>query len=113
MSGFKMIFLEKLLVFFNYILRANTSTGVSLQDFLEEVMGFLTITFIGRPETSAGGTGPLWIPVPTKLFHNGGSKTWPVLCTCRSSLVLKLLIKLLYFVVSRNEWNMFFHNFGA
>ena len=21
----------------------------------------------------AGGTGPLWIPVPTKLFHNGGS----------------------------------------
>ena len=22
----------------------------------------------------AGGTGPLWIPVPTKLFHNGGSE---------------------------------------
>ena len=21
----------------------------------------------------AGGTGPSWIPVPTKLFHNGGS----------------------------------------
>ena len=21
----------------------------------------------------ARGTGPLWIPVPTKLFHNGGS----------------------------------------
>ena len=48
MSGFKMIFLEKLLVFFNYILRANTSTGVWLQDFLEEVMGFLTITLVDQ-----------------------------------------------------------------
>ena len=30
----------------------------------------------------AGGTGPLWIPVPTKLFHNGGSGDWSPPCTC-------------------------------
>ena len=36
----------------------------------------------------AGGTGPLWIPVPTKLFHNGGSTTWSVVCTCNSNLKL-------------------------
>ena len=32
----------------------------------------------------AGGTGPLWIPVPTKLFHNGGSEDWSPSCTCRT-----------------------------
>ena len=31
---------------------------------------------------TAGGTGPLWIPVPTKLFHNGGSGDWSPPCTC-------------------------------
>ena len=31
----------------------------------------------------AGGTGPLWIPVPMKLFHNGGSGGWSPPCTCK------------------------------
>ena len=26
----------------------------------------------GLRSTNAGGTGPSWIPVPTKLFHDGG-----------------------------------------
>ena len=30
----------------------------------------------------AGVTGQLWIPVPTKLFHNGGSGDWSPPCTC-------------------------------
>ena len=32
----------------------------------------------------AGGTGPVWIPVPTKLFPNWGSMTFSVMCTCES-----------------------------
>ena len=29
----------------------------------------------------AGGTGPLWIPMPTNLFHKGGSEDWSSSCT--------------------------------
>ena len=36
-------------------------------------------------KTKAGDTGPLWITVPTKLFHNGVIMTWSVMCTCTTS----------------------------
>ena len=36
-------------------------------------MFFSVHVFDNKGYFKAGGTGPLWIPVPTKLFHNGGS----------------------------------------
>ena len=68
-----------------------------LQPFRRSSIRFLFVLFFHEVLNRAGGTGPLWIPVPTKLFHNGGSTTWSVVCTCNS--ILKLLAKLLSFGV--------------
>ena len=53
-----------------------------LQPFRRSSIRFLFVLFFHEVLNRAGGTGPLWIPVPTKLFHNGGSTTWSVVCTC-------------------------------
>ena len=47
-----------------------------------KLLRWLRFTFLFFLFQFAGGTGPLWIPVPTKLFHNGGSRDWSPPCTC-------------------------------
>ena len=47
-----------------------------------KLLRWLRFTFLFFLFQFAGGTGPLWIPVPTKLFHNGGGGDWSPPCTC-------------------------------
>ena len=67
-----------LALFWQYI---NLFRGVALTSGFPHVHWFLFFVLVlAGKEFSycntilAGGTGPLWIPVPTKLFHNGGSE---------------------------------------